>query len=431
MKMFTGYAGWQEDELRREQGRLQAEYEAYQSLNLKLDMSRGKPCPEQLQLSNEMLDVLPSGEELRAEDGTDCRNYGGLDGIPEAKRFFAEMLGVQSSEVIVQGNSSLNLMYDALARAMLFGVLGSEQPWSKLPSVKFLCPSPGYDRHFAICEQLNIEMITVDMTPEGPDMDAVERLVAEDDSIKGIWCVPKYSNPGGITYSDETVERLARMKTRAGDFRIFWDDAYTVHHLTSRHDELKNMLEACSNAGNPDRVFIFASTSKVTFPGSGVAALAASRDNLSHMKKQLSVQTIGPDKVNQLRHIRFLKDMEHLGRHMEKHAAIIKPKFDLVLNKLESGIGTKDIASWSKPSGGYFISLDTMDGCAQEIVRRAAEAGVTLTPAGATYPYGRDPRDRNIRIAPTYPSLEELAQAIDILCVCVKLVSIDRILADQ
>ncbi|WP_163882373.1 aminotransferase class I/II-fold pyridoxal phosphate-dependent enzyme [Paenibacillus favisporus] len=431
MKMVTGYAGWQEDELRREQARLQAEYEAYRRLNLKLDMSRGKPCPEQLQLSNEMLDVLPSGEELRAEDGTDCRNYGGLDGLPEAKRFFAEMLGVQSSEVIVQGNSSLNLMYDALARAMLFGVLGSEQPWSRLPSVKFLCPSPGYDRHFAICEQLNIEMITVDMTPEGPDMDAVERLVAEDDSIKGIWCVPKYSNPGGITYSDETVERLARMKTRTGDFRIFWDDAYTVHHLTSRHDELKNMLEACSNAGNPDRVFIFASTSKVTFPGSGVAALAASRDNLSHLKKQLSVQTIGPDKVNQLRHIRFLKDMEHLGRHMEEHAAIIKPKFDLVLNKLESGIGSKDIASWSKPSGGYFISLDTMDGCAREVVQRAAEAGVTLTPAGATYPYGRDPRDRNIRIAPTYPSLEELAQAIDILCVCVQLVSIDRILAEQ
>nr|WP_206107141.1 aminotransferase class I/II-fold pyridoxal phosphate-dependent enzyme [Paenibacillus favisporus] len=429
--MVTGYAGWQEDELRREQARLQAEYEAYRRLNLKLDMSRGKPCPEQLQLSNEMLDVLPSGEELRAEDGTDCRNYGGLDGLPEAKRFFAEMLGVQSSEVIVQGNSSLNLMYDALARAMLFGVLGSEQPWSRLPSVKFLCPSPGYDRHFAICEQLNIEMITVDMTPEGPDMDAVERLVAEDDSIKGIWCVPKYSNPGGITYSDETVERLARMKTRTGDFRIFWDDAYTVHHLTSRHDELKNMLEACSNAGNPDRVFIFASTSKVTFPGSGVAALAASRDNLSHLKKQLSVQTIGPDKVNQLRHIRFLKDMEHLGRHMEEHAAIIKPKFDLVLNKLESGIGSKDIASWSKPSGGYFISLDTMDGCAREVVQRAAEAGVTLTPAGATYPYGRDPRDRNIRIAPTYPSLEELAQAIDILCVCVQLVSIDRILAEQ
>ncbi|MBD2865920.1 aminotransferase class I/II-fold pyridoxal phosphate-dependent enzyme [Paenibacillus oceani] len=412
------------DDLQQLEQSLQARYEAYQSRRLRLDMSRGKPCPEQLDLSMGMLDVLRPDEALRAADGTDLRNYGGLDGIPEAKALFASFLGVQTGEILIGGNSSLNMMHDTISRAMLHGVAGGEVPWSKLPSVKFLCPSPGYDRHFAICELFGIEMIVIDMRQDGPDLDRVEELVRGDESIKGIWCVPKYSNPDGITYSDEVVDRLARMVTKASDFRIFWDDAYTVHHLSDTPDRLKPILEACRAAGHPDRPFIFSSTSKISFPGAGVAVMAASEHNLSFIRKQLSVQTIGPDKINQMRHVRFFGSADGIRAHMEKHAAIIKPKFEAVLDILESELGGLGIASWNKPNGGYFISLNTPDGCAKEVVRLAAEAGVTLTGAGATYPYGLDPRDRNIRIAPTLPPLEELRTAIGVLALCVQLASV-------
>lgn len=406
---------------------LKEKYDGYLKQQLRLDMSRGKPCPEQLALSSEMLTII-APEDLAEQHGMDYMNYGGIDGIPMAKAFFSNMLGVGMSEIMIGGNSSLNMMYDAISRALHFGVYGSDRPWGKPPKVRFLCPSPGYDRHFAICELFNIEMVVVDLTEDGPDMDRVESLVREDDAIKGIWCIPKYSNPDGTTYSDETVNRLARMDTKAEDFRIFWDDAYTVHHLTEDPEPLTNILTACKEAGHPDRAFIFGSTSKITFPGAGVAVLAASENNLNFIRKQVAVQTIGPDKVNQLRHVLFLKDMDHLRMHMRKHAEIIKPKFDLVLHKLEAELGGKHIASWSKPRGGYFISLDTLDGCAQEVVNMAAKAGVTLTKAGATFPYGRDPRDRNIRIAPTYPSLKELEIAIDVLCLCVQMSSIRSIL---
>lgn len=409
---------------------LQERYEHYRGEKLSLNMARGKPCPEQLDLSMNMMNVLQD-TDLKTAEGTDVRNYGGMDGIAEAKAFFASMMGVPSNEVIVGGNSSLTMMHDTLARAMLYGVYGSEKPWGKLPAVKFLCPSPGYDRHFAVCELLGIEMVVVDMTSEGPDMNQVEKLVQQDPWVKGIWCVPKYSNPEGITYSDEVVGRLASMKTAAADFRIMWDDAYTVHHLTDQPDELKNMREACQAAGNPDRLFQYCSTSKITFAGSGVAAMATSENNLSLIRKQLSVQTIGPDKMNQLRHVRYFETKDKLREHMRKHAAIIKPKFDLVLSRLDAELGGKHIATWSEPNGGYFISLNTLDGCAKKIVSMAAEAGVTLTSAGATFPYGNDPRDRNIRIAPTFPSLDELKTAMDVLCVCVQLASAEKLLAEQ
>ncbi|QYR20234.1 aminotransferase class I/II-fold pyridoxal phosphate-dependent enzyme [Paenibacillus sp. sptzw28] len=418
-------------ELNKHYVSLKERYAEYKNQTMKLDMSRGKPCPEQLELSKSMLDIVTSSDSLKAIDGSDCLNYGGVDGIPEAKELFSQILGVSSNEIIIGGNSSLTLMHDTVSRAMLHGVYGSELPWGKHSTVKFLCPSPGYDRHFAICELSNIEMIAVDMLNDGPDMDAVEKLVSQDDTIKGIWCVPKYSNPDGITYSDQTVDRLANMQTKERDFRVFWDDAYTVHHLTDKPDHLKNILSACKEAGNPDRVFIFTSTSKVTFPGAGVAAMAASVENINYIRKQIAVQTIGPDKINQLRHFRFLKDIDHLRSHMEKHAAIIRPKFEMVLNKLDSELGGKNIATWNKPNGGYFISLNTLDSCAKIVVKMAADAGVTLTPAGATFPYGKDLRDRNIRIAPTFPSLKELEKSIEILCVCIQLASINKILAER
>jgi DNA-binding transcriptional MocR family regulator len=407
---------------------LQTRYDNYKNQNLKLDMSRGKPCTEQLDLSRGMLDSVNAGDSLKSEDGVDSRNYGGLDGIPEAKKLFAEMLGVSTKEIIIGGSSSLTMMHDTLSRAMLHGVYESVTPWSKLPIVKFLCPSPGYDRHFAICELFNMEMIIIDMKPDGPDMDQIERLVEADDSIKGIWCVPKYSNPDGITYSDEVVDRLANMHCKAKDFKIIWDDAYCLHHLTDTPDPLKNILEACKAAGNPDRVLMFSSTSKISFAGSGVAMMAASEANLTFIKKQLSVQTIGPDKINQLRHVRFYKDLAALNSHMVKQAAIIKPKFETVLNILDSELSGKHIATWSEPNGGYFISLNTLEGCATAVVKMAAEAGVTLTNAGATYPYGKDPQDRNIRIAPTFPTLIDVKNAIEVLCVCVQIISVQKLL---
>ncbi|MCC2685361.1 MAG: aminotransferase [Paenibacillaceae bacterium] len=401
------------------------QYEQYQSRHLALDMTRGKPCPEQLDLAEGMLNIVGAGDSMIAENGTDIRNYGGLDGLPEAKRLFAEMLGVRPQQVAVGGNSSLAMMHDTVFRAMQFGLCDSPVPWGKLPKVKFLCPSPGYDRHFAICELFGIEMIVVDMLADGPDMDQVERLVGEDEAIKAIWCVPRYGNPTGITYSDGVVNRLAAMKTKAGDFKVIWDDAYIVHHLTDKPEPLKNMMEACESAGHPDRVLMFCSTSKISFSGSGVAAMAASENNLRQLAESLGVQTIGPDKINQLRHVRFFGDLAGIHAHMQRHAAIIKPKFDAVLNKLESDLGGSGMAEWTTPIGGYFISLNTLDGCAREVVQRAAEVGVTLTKAGATFPYGRDPRDRNIRIAPTFPSLADVHAAMDVLCLCIKLVSVE------
>ncbi|MCU6707249.1 aminotransferase class I/II-fold pyridoxal phosphate-dependent enzyme [Paenibacillus sp. J5C_2022] len=431
MDLQSDYNSCNSEQLRARYALLKERYDAFKREGLKLDMSRGKPCKEQLELSMDMLRATDADDFI---GGTDYRNYGGIDGIPAAKKLFADILEASDEEVIIGGNSSLNMMYDTIVRALINGVNnkgGEGTPWSNLPSVKFICPSPGYDRHFAICEHLNIEMITVEMLESGPDMDAIERLVREDDTIKGIWCVPKYSNPEGTTYSDDTVDRLAALETKAEDFRIFWDNAYAVHHLSDQHDKLKNILEACKAAGHPDRVYLFASTSKITFPGAGVAAMATSKANADLIRKQLSFQTIGPDKMNQQRHARFLGDMAQLERHMARHAALIAPKFSLVLDRLESELGGRGIASWNKPSGGYFISLNTMDGCAREVVRLASECGVTLTGAGATFPYGRDPRDRNIRIAPTFPSLAELDKAIDILCICVGMTSIDRILANR
>ncbi len=408
---------------------LNRKYDDFISMNLKLDMSRGKPCSEQLDLSMGMLEFQSATDEFKTIEGFDARNYGMPDGIPEARKLFAQMLEVSPEQIILGDNSSLSMMFDCISRAMNFGVYDGSMPWGKLPKVRFICPSPGYDRHFAITQLFNIEMIVIDMKKNGPDMDAVEKLVAEDESVKGIWCIPKYSNPEGNTYSDEVVDRLAGMKTAAKDFRIFWDNAYVVHHLTDCPDQLKNMIEACKAAQNPDRVYVFASTSKITFPGAGIAMMAASENNICRARKYLSIKTIGPDKLNELRHVRFLRDMDGINNHMKKHAAILKPKFDMVLDLMEAELGDKNIAYWNKPKGGYFISFNTVPGCAAATVKMAADAGVVFTPAGATFPYGKDPNDRNIRIAPTLPPLSELKTAMELLCTCVQIVTIKKLLA--
>ena len=423
---MNSYSKLSKNELQNEIEKLEKRYNAFKEQKLKLDMTRGKPCSEQLDMCMEILDI-PSRELRKAADGTDTFNYGVLDGLPEAKELFAEMLDVDKSEVIIGGNSSLNLMYDAVARAMSLGILGST-PWSKLDRVKFLCPSPGYDRHFAICELLGIEMITIDMRQDGPDMDTVEKLVSEDDSIKGMWCVPKYSNPDGITYSDRVVDRIAALRPKAKDFRVFWDNAYCVHHLSDKPDELKNILTACKATGNDNMVYVFSSTSKISFPGAGIAAMAASVENLNGIRKSMTIQTIGHDKINQLRHVRYFKNLDGINLHMKKHASILKPKFDIVNEILEKELGGKEIASWNKPNGGYFISLNTLDNCAKEVEKLSLEAGVVLTKAGATYPYGKDPKDRNIRIAPTLPPVEELKKAIEIFCISIRLVSANKFL---
>ncbi|AUX25090.1 aminotransferase [Sorangium cellulosum] len=401
---------------------LEARYAAFEARGLKLDMTRGKPSSEQLDLANGMLG-LPGASDLIASDGSDTRNYGGLDGLPEMKAIFAALLEVPAAQVIVGGNSSLTMMHDAVVRALLHGVPDGGGPWAKQPKVKFLCPSPGYDRHFAICEHHGIEMITVDLKDDGPDMEQVERLVAEDQAIKGMWCVPKYSNPTGTTYAAEVVRRLAGMKTAAADFRLFWDNAYAVHDLYAEGDRLADIVSACQAAGNPNRPLVFASTSKISFAGSGVSAMASSPANVADAKKHLGIQTIGPDKVNQLRHVRFFKDHEGLLRHMQRHAELLRPKFEAVTSIFERELGGKGIATWTSPRGGYFISLDTLDGCAKEVVRLANKAGVKLTGAGATYPYGRDPRDRNIRIAPSLPPLDQIRVAMEVVAVCVLLAS--------
>ena len=416
---MRSYQEMTKEELLQEKEQLEAEYKKYQLRGLKLDMSRGKPSKEQLDISMGMMDVLNSHVDLTCEDGTDCRNYGVLDGIQEAKVLIGDMIECNPENIIIYGNSSLNIMYDTVARSMTHGVMGST-PWCKLDKVKFLCPVPGYDRHFAITEHFGIEMINV-----------VEKLVAEDDAIKGIWCVPKYSNPQGITYSDETVRRFARLKPAAKDFRIYWDNAYGVHHLYDiDQDHLIEILSECKRAGNPDMVYKFCSTSKISFPGSGVAAIAASANNLEDIKKQLTVQTIGYDKVNQLRHVRFFKDIHGMTEHMKKHADILRPKFEMILNLFDTELAGRGVGDWFKPKGGYFICYETLEGCAKEVVSRAKKAGVVMTPAGAPFPYGKDPKDSVIRIAPSYPSLEDLELAANIFVVCVKLVSIEKLLAE-
>ncbi|MDO5520249.1 MAG: aminotransferase [bacterium] len=425
---MEAYKNLSKEELLKLHKELNAEYKKYQAKGLKLDMSRGKPGAEQLDLSMGMMDVLNSKSDLVCDDGTDCRNYGVLDGIEEAKELIGDMIEVPADNIIIYGNSSLNIMYDTISRSMTHGVMGNT-PWCKLDTVKFLCPVPGYDRHFAITEYFGIEMINIPMLSTGPDMDMVERLVSEDESIKGIWCVPKYSNPQGITYSNETVRRFARLQPAAKDFRIYWDNAYGVHHLyEDDQDTLIEIIAECKRAGNPDLVYKFCSTSKISFPGSGVAAIATSPNNLVDIKKQLKIQTIGHDKVNQLRHVRFYKDIHGMVEHMKKHADILRPKFEAVLDILDRELGELEIGSWYRPKGGYFIAFDTMDGCAKEVVAKAKKAGVTMTPAGATFPYGKDPKDSNIRIAPSYPSLEDLIAATNLFVLCVKLVSIEKLI---
>lgn len=407
----------------------QKDYDALCAKNLKLDMSRGKPSPKQLDLSLDMLTHCLDGECF-SENGTDCRNYGVLDGIDEAKRLCMPMLGVEKDEIIIGGNSSLQLMYDTIARAMLLGVLGGDKPWGKNEKVKFLCPAPGYDRHFAICQSMGIEMITVPYKSDGPDMDMVEKLVSEDELIKGIWCVPMYSNPEGITYSDEVVKRFANLSPAAKDFRIFWDNAYCVHHLTDTPDSLLNLLDEAKKTGKQDMVFMFTSTSKISFPGGGLAVIGASADNIKFIKSQMSFQTIGYDKLNQLRHARFFRDFDGLKAHMLKHRAIIEPKFKVVLETLDKEIAPLGIGSWHKPNGGYFVSFNGVKGTAKRTVELCKNAGVVLTGAGATYPYGIDPEDKNIRIAPTFPTTEELQEAMNVFCAAVKLAACEALLAE-
>ncbi len=416
------------EELATSRQQLRERFERFEQAGLNLDLTRGKPCREQLDLSNAMLTIV-DGETYRDGDGADCRNYGGLDGLPEAKALFADYMGVDTTELIIGGNASLTLMYDTFMRAMFMGAGDGHAPWSQLPRVRFLCPSPGYDRHFSICANLGIEMIPVAITADGPDMDQVEGLVAEDDAVKGIWCVPIYSNPTGDIYSDDTVERLARMPARAKDFRIFWDNAYAVHQFTGAPPAQKNILAACKEAGHPDRPLMFGSTSKITFPGGGLALLAGSARNMEWVRQQLFYQTIGPDKLNQLRHVRFFGNLEGIKRHMQKHAQIVRPRFEAVESILTRELADKGIADWTHPQGGYFVSFNTPEGCARAVVAMAQKAGVKLTPAGATYPLGVDPHDRNIRIAPTFATLDDVNAAVEVLAVCTQIVSIEKILA--
>lgn len=421
--MNKNFAGMSGDELRQLRGELCSAFEGFKSRGLKLDMSRGKPAPDQLDLCDGVLDKFGS---CRAEDGTDARNYGVLEGLPEARRYFGELLGIDPGRIVVGGNASLNLMYDMMMRLYVFGV-GGNAPWRTLPKVKFLCPSPGYDRHFAITGEFGFEMIPVRMTSAGPDMDEVEKLVA-DPAVKGIWCVPLYSNPQGICYSDETVKRLGRMKCAAPDFKIFWDNAYGVHHLYGE-TALYDIFRACEEGGNPERAYYFFSTSKITFPGAGVSIFATGYGEHAEIVRRLGIQTISYDKLNQLRTVRFLKDKATTLAHMEKLAALLRPKFETVLSTLERELSGTGLAEWEKPRGGYFVAVDVFPGCAKRVVELAAEAGVKLTPAGATYPYHRDPRDSNLRIAPTYPSVGELAAAMEIFCLAVKLAAVEKLIA--
>lgn len=425
------YSEMTQEQLVNEKSALEKQYEDYKSMNLKLDMSRGKPSTEQLNISSRILDILTSTSDCSTEKGFDCRNYGLMDGISEIKPIFAQMMQVDPDMIMVGGNSSLNMMFDTISLFMTKSPVEGEKPWLEVKNRKFLCPAPGYDRHFGITQYFGFEMITIPMNDDGPDMDMVEKLVAEDDSIKGIWCVPKYSNPQGITYSDETVKRFANLNPKAKDFRIFWDDAYCVHDVTETPDKLISLMDECKKTGKTDLPIIFCSTSKITFPGSGVAAMAADESNMKVIKEKYKYQTISFDKVNMLRHILFFKDIDGVKAHMEKHKGILKPKFDVVLKHLKESVEPTGVATWFEPNGGYFVSVDVMEGTAKTVVQLCKDAGVVLTGAGATYPYGNDPKDSNIRIAPSYPPLDELEKAMDIFCVATKLAAVNKILENM
>lgn len=427
--MMKAYVDMSQDELLTVKASLEEEFKTEEAKGLSLNMARGKPGASQLALSMPMLDVINSKSDMTTVLGNDTRNYGDWDGIGECRQLMADMLEVKKENVIVCGNSSLNIMYDTVARSMVKGVNGST-PWCKLDNVKFLCPIPGYDRHFKITELFGIEMINIPMGEDGPDMDLVEQYVNQDDSVKGIWCVPKYSNPTGITYSDEVVRRFANLKPKAEDFRIFWDNAYCIHHIYEDiQDRIPNILEECEKAGNPDMVYMFGSTSKITFPGSGVSAIATSLANMEYIREFMTTQTIGHDKINQLRHARFFQNIDGLKAHMKKHAELLRPKFEAVLEILESELTGLGIGSWVRPRGGYFISFQVMPGCARSVVAKCKQLGVVLTGAGAPYPYAKDPEDSNIRIAPTFPTIEELREATKILVLCVKLAAVEKLLS--
>lgn len=427
-----GYLDLSKQELEKEYGNLVKRFEEIKGMGLNLNMARGKPGKEQLDLSLPMLDTINSKSDFIGEDKMDCRNYGLLNGITECRKLFADILGVDAENVIVGGSSSLNMMFDTISCFMTAPAVEGCKPWYEVKNRKFLCPVPGYDRHFGVTEYFGVEMINVQMTPEGPDMDMVEKLVAEDDAIKGIWCVPKYSNPQGYTYSDETVRRFANLKPAAKDFRIFWDNAYIIHHLyDDRQDHLLNIIEECEKAGNPDMVYEFVSTSKVSYPGAGIAALISSEANLKEAQEYMNFQIIGHDKLNQLRHVKFFQNLDGVMNQMKKHAEILRPKFEAILQVMDQELSGLGIASWTKPNGGYFISFDAMEGCAKKIVAKAKEAGLTMTGAGATYPYHNDPQDSNIRIAPSFPTPEELEIAGQVFVLSVKLVSVDKILESK
>ncbi len=417
---MPAYASMEKTELSKELAKLEGYYENYKSQGLSLNMARGKPGSAQLDISNEMFYSITPETAFKTADCPDCRNYGGLEGIIEARQLFGDILGVEAKNVMVGGNSSLNMMFDTIACMM-------ETSWGKQEKLKFLCPVPGYDRHFGITQYFGIEMITIPMSSTGPDMDMIEKLVNEDSTVKGIWCVPKYSNPQGITYSDETVKRFAALKPAAKDFRIMWDNAYIIHDISDTPDTLLNIFDELKKTGNEDMVFEFCSTSKITFPGAGVAALAASENNLAILKKRYQYQTIGYDKLNMLRHVKYFGDFKGVLAHMQKHKAVLQPRFDMVTDTLEKELAGLGIASWTKPNGGYFVSVDVMDGCAKRVVELCKNAGVVLTGAGATFPYGKDPKDSNIRVAPTYPPIEELETAMNVFCICVKIAALEQL----
>ncbi len=425
---MNSYLSMSKEELSAEFSKVKKEYAHLTTLGLHLDMSRGKPGADQMDLSRRMFDLVGNDLGFKNKDGIDCRNYGGLDGLSELKELFAGILGLLPSQIIVGGNSSLNMMYDTVAQAMTHGLGG--EPWMKQGEIKFICPVPGYDRHFAITEHFGIKMIPVQNNQDGPDMDKIEELI-KDPAVKGMWCVPKYSNPEGITYSDEVVKRLANMKPAAKDFRIFWDNAYAIHDLYDEGDELLNIYDECVKAGNPDLVIMFTSTSKITFPGAGVAAQAASPNNVEILKSRMMFQTIGPDKLNQLRHARAFKSVADVKEHMKEHAGILRPKFESVLSELESELKGLEIADWNTPKGGYFISLNVMNGCAKRVEELCAGAGMILTKVGATYPYGYDENDSNIRIAPSFPPVEEIKKASRVLCVSVRYAVLEKLINEK
>lgn len=416
-------------ELRKQEELLLKEYEKQKEKGLKIDMTRGKPCSEQLDLSEGMLTAISTNADCLTEYGFDCRNYGLVDGLDYAKKIFSDIIGVPWNQIIVGGNSSLNLMYDAVARYMLYGVNG-EKPWVKQEKIKFLCPVPGYDRHFAICESLGIEMVNVPLLADGPDMDMVEKLI-KDETVKGMWCVPKYSNPTGITYSPSIIKRIAAMKPAAKDFRLFWDNAYAVHDIYEDGDVLIDILPECEACGNGNMPLIFTSTSKITYPGSGVSAIGGSKENIDYIKSIMQKQTIGHDKMNMWRHVKYFKSADGIREYMKKHAAILRPKFEICQKVLEENLADTGVAMWTKPKGGYFISLNVYAGCAMKTVELAKEAGVVVTEAGATFPYHKDPGDTNIRIAPSFPKTDELEKGMEVLCACAKLAAVQKLIEEK